>query len=80
MHQLQQEIEDFTSFVKAHLSEGAATSLDELYDRWREVHPAMEDALAVQASLRDMEGGESGRPFGEFVADFSRRNKMSDAR
>ena len=73
MHQLQQDIADFTSFVKAHMAEGAV-SLDELYDRWREVHPAAEDALAVQASLQDMERGETGRPFEEFAADFRKRN------
>lgn len=78
MHQLQQEIDDFTSFVKTHLSAGAATSLDELYDRWREDHPAAEDALAVQASLRDMERGETGRPFEEFAADFCKRNGIAD--
>ena len=78
MHRLQEEIEDFTSFAKEHLSEGNVSSLDELYDRWRELHPATEDELAVQASLRDMEEGETGRPFAEFAADFAERNKIAD--
>jgi hypothetical protein len=72
MQQLQQDIADFTSFVNAH--SGESTSLDELYDRWREVYPAAEDGLAVQASLRDMERGETGRSFEEFAADFHKRN------
>jgi hypothetical protein len=32
------------------------------------------DVLAVAASLRDMETGETGRPFDEFSDEFCRRN------
>lgn len=80
MPQLQKDIEDFTSFAKNQLSKGATFSIDELYDRWREGHPAAEDALAVQASLRDMDSGETGRPFDEFASDFSKRNNITDDR
>ena len=78
MHRLQEEIENFASYAKELLSASTAVSLDELYDRWREVHPAAEDALAVRASLRDMESGETGRPFAEFAADFAKRNNITD--
>ena len=78
MHRLQEEIEDFTSFAKKHSSARSDASLDELYDRWRETHPAAEDTLAVRASLRDMEGGERGRPFEQFAADFAKRNNITD--
>jgi len=80
MPQLEKDIEDFTCFAKKQLSKGAAFSIDELYDRWREGHPAAEDALAVQASLRDMDSGEIGRPFDEFASDFARQNKITDDR
>ena len=78
MHRLQAEIQEFTSFAIEHLSTGDVNSLDELYDRWREVHPAAEDALAVKASLRDMDNGETGRPFNEFASEFSKRNNITD--
>jgi len=80
MPQLEKDIQDFTSFAKKQLSMGATFSIDELYDRWREGHPAAEDALAVQASLRDMDSGETGRPFDEFASDFAKRNKITDDR
>lgn len=35
-----------------------------------------QDLLAIAASVRDMEGGASTRPFDEFAKDFCRRNKI----
>jgi len=78
MPQLEKDIEDFTSFAKKQLSKGATFSIDELYDRWREGHPAAEDALAVQASLRDMDSGETGRTFDEFTSDFAKMKCLSN--
>jgi hypothetical protein len=80
MPQLEKDIEDFTAFAKKELSKGVTFSIDEFYDRWREGHPVAEDALAVQASLRDMEKGEIGRPFDEFASDFAKRNNITDDR
>ena len=80
MPQLEKEIDEFTSFAKKQILEGTTFSIDELYDRWREGHPAAEDALAVQASLRDMENGETGRVFDEFASGFVRRNNITDDR
>jgi hypothetical protein len=34
-----------------------------------------EDVLAIQASLRDMERGETGQDFEEFLREFRRRNQ-----
>lgn len=35
-----------------------------------------EDWLATRASLRDIEEGETGRPFDEFTKEFRRRNNI----
>lgn len=35
-----------------------------------------QDLLAIAASVRDLEGGVSGRPFDEFAREFRRRNKI----
>jgi hypothetical protein len=78
LHRLREEIEDFHSFAKERLSEGAIVSLDELYERWRECNPVAQDAIAIQASLRDMENGETGRTFKEFAADFANHNRIAD--
>jgi len=71
---LDDKIEDFTRFAKSHSSEDV--TIDELYDRWRERTFQETDALAVEASLRDMQQGETGRPFGEFAEEFRKRNNL----
>ncbi len=73
---LEETIDDFTRFAKSHSSEVA--TMDELYDRWREKTFKEIDALAVKASLRDMENGETGRGFDEFADDFRKRNNISE--
>jgi hypothetical protein len=35
-----------------------------------------QDLLAIAASVRDLEGGVSGRSFDEFAREFRRRNKI----
>ena len=35
-----------------------------------------QDLLAIAASVRDLEGGVSGRPFDEFAREFRRRNRF----
>jgi len=74
---LDEKIEDFTRFAKSHSSEDV--TIDELYDRWRERTFQETDALAVEASLRDMEQGETGRPFDEFAGEFRKRNNLSES-
>ncbi len=71
------EIESFSQFAKSQLElRGSDTSLDELFDEWRLKHPSSEDALAIEASIRDMEDGETGRSFDDFSADFRKRNNL----
>lgn len=73
---LDKKIEDFTRFAKSHAAED--TTMDELFDRWRARTLQETDALAVQASLRDMEQGETGRPFNQFSEEFRRKNGISE--
>lgn len=52
-------------------------SLEELFDQWQLQFPPSDDAQAVQASIRDMERGETGREFDEFTEEFRKRNGIS---
>jgi len=74
---LDDKIEDFTRFAKNHSSEDV--TIDELYDRWRERTFQETDALAVEASLRDMQQGETGRPFDEFAEEFRKKNHFDES-
>jgi hypothetical protein len=73
------EIESFSEFAKSQLKDSRSdASIDELFEEWRTLNPPSEDALAIQASIRDMENGETGRPFEEFAAEFRKRNNLTD--
>ncbi len=73
----EQQINDFYLFAKARIERGAvAQSLAELLDDWMIDNPSNDDQLAIQASLRDMETGETGREFGEFAEEFRARNGL----
>ena len=74
----EQDIDNFYQFAKSRLTNGSELSLEELFDEWMIKNPPHEDALAVQASIRDMENGETGRNFDDFAQDFRARNGLSD--
>lgn len=77
----EQQIDDFSKYARACVSSGVeATSLAELLDQWLVENPPMDDLLAIQASLRDMEAGEIGQPFDAFAADFRARNGLPNAK
>lgn len=68
-------IESFSQFARARVDQaGSDLAIDDLYDEWRAQHPPEDDLLAIKASLRDMEQGETGRPFDDFAAAFRSRN------
>ena len=73
---LEKTIDDFARFAKSHSTEDV--TIDELYDRWRENTFKDIDALAVQASLHDMERGETGRPFDKFADEFRKKNSIDE--
>ena len=75
----EQEIERFAQFAKEQIANGGAEiSIDELFDQWRIQHPPAADVLAIKASLRDMENGETGRSFEQFAEEFCKRNSIPD--
>ncbi len=74
-------VDEFSLFAKAPISSGASvTSLVELLDKWLDENPSQDDLLAIQASLRDMEQGETGTAFDEFTAEFRNRNGLPNNR
>ncbi len=71
----QRQVDEFSRFAKARISSGASyTSLAELLEEWHTEHPSPDDLLAIQASLRDMERGETGKSFDDFAAEFRTQN------
>lgn len=83
MNTTEQQVENFRHFALQRLRRGAtATTIDELYDQWRFEHPSEDeqrgDVLALQASLRDLKRGETGRPFETFQRDFRTRHGLGN--
>ncbi len=74
-----QEIDGFAEFAKDQLRRGETSSIEELFDRWWFLQSSAEDALAIQASIRDMERGETGRPFEQFVGEFRKQNRIPES-
>jgi len=72
-------IESFAQFARAQVNaRGEALPIDELFDEWRILNPPSDDWLAIQASLRDMEHSETGRPVEDFAAEFRQRNHIRE--
>lgn len=72
-------IESFSEFAKAKVDQaGNDLSIDDLYDEWRTQHPPADDLLAIKASLRDMENGDTGRAFDDFAAEFRHGNGIRE--
>ena len=60
-----EQSEDFTRFVRELPDDKRSrSSIDELYDQWREQSRADEDLLAVQESLDDFKQDPNGGPRG----------------
>lgn len=73
------ELQSFYEFVEQRLQGRTCDrSLDDLFSEWRACNPTPEElvtnSLAVRASLRDMDEGETGRPIDEFAAEFRQQN------
>ena len=68
----QQQLDSFYRFATEQLENGGSEkSVDELYDQWRFENPSPEDlaenVAAIQASIDDMNRGETGREAGEII-------------
>ena len=70
------QINDFSAFAKSRLGSGEQVDIDQLYDEWRSKAFAEIDALAIKASVRDLENGERGEPVEEFLASFEQEHKQ----
>ncbi len=70
----QQQLDSFYRFATEQLENGGSDkSVDELYDQWRSENLSSEDlavnAAAIQASIDDMNAGETGRDAGEVIGN-----------
>ena len=69
-----QELQSFQQYASARIQNGGALlELDDLFDEWRNLNPdpkqLSDDAIAVRASLRDIERGEKGRPVEDVIRE-----------
>jgi hypothetical protein len=76
-----EELESFYQFAELRLQCAArGETLDDIYAEWRAANVPADvreaDVRAIQASLRDMDAGNSGRPIQEFFAEFRERNSL----
>lgn len=83
MSDVQRDLEGFYQFASRQIVLGPSDrTLTELFDEWRSQHLTPQDlrenALAVEASLRDIEAGEQGRSFDDFAREFRSRNKIAN--
>ena len=76
------DLSAFHDFAAAKIASRGAESLQELVELWEIEHPTPErqahDIAAIQAAIRDMENGDTGRParkvVGELRAELARRS------
>lgn len=73
------QIEAFATFAKNQLGSGQECSIDDLYHQWRQQAFQDTDALAVQASIQDLQDGERGQSLDEFLAEFDAERRASTA-
>lgn len=79
-----EELDEFRRFAAEQIdSSSEELSLEDLVDRWRMLSPSpgelTESVRAVQEAVADMEGGETGRPFGDFAEEFRGRHNLADS-
>jgi hypothetical protein len=76
------DLNEFHRFAEARLTSDGAENLHQLVDLWEIEHPApgahAENVAAVQAAIRDMENGDTGRPALEIVKEL--RAELADRR
>ena len=70
----QEQIDSFYRFATEQLSDGGSEkTVDELYDQWRFENLGPEDiaenVAAIQASIDDMNQGETGRDAGKVIRE-----------
>lgn len=69
---------DIEKRVELHLATGQYSSADEVVrEAFRALERQDDDLSAVKQALADMEAGDLGKPFDEFVDEFRRTNRIS---
>ena len=69
-----QQLQSFHLYASARIQNGGAVlEIDDLFDKWKNRNPdpkqLTDDALAVRASLRDIERGETGQPVEDVIRE-----------
>jgi hypothetical protein len=77
-----QELQSFQQYATARLQNGGALlELDHLFDEWRNLNPdprqLSEDAVAVRASLRDIERGVTGQPVEDAIREIRAKYNLA---
>ena len=69
----EEDLQDFTLFVRKRLSETDNVSLLELMEEWQLRHPSdeqyAENVKAVNAAIEDFKNGDRGKPAGELTRE-----------
>ena len=78
-----QELQSFQQYATARLQNGGALlELDDLFDEWRNLDPDPkqlgEDAIAVRASLRDIERSETGQPVEDAIREIRAKYNLAN--
>ena len=77
-----QDLQSFQQYAATRIQNGGAKlELDDLLDEWKHQNPdpqqLQQDALAVKASLRDLERGETGTPAETVIADLKAKYNLT---
>jgi hypothetical protein len=82
MSDVQQDLEGFYQFASRQIVLGHGQTLSDLFDEWHSQQQTpqelYENARAVKAALRDIEAGETGKPFEVFAHEFRQRNNLAN--
>lgn len=73
------ELNAFNQFITTQLKTGSNLTPEEAVEQWRAMHPSDDAAdleAAIQEALDDIEAGEKGIPFDEFMREFRIRNGL----
>jgi hypothetical protein len=75
------ELEAFHQFISDKLADGGSLlTPEECVDLWRAQNPADEElragAAAIKEALDDLEAGDLGVPFSEFMAEFKAKKRL----
>lgn len=77
---IEQELTSFRRFAEWRIgSEGPPASLDEVYEDWRSIRSSSGDVEAIREALADMDAGEEGQPYEEFIEEMRQKYGLASA-